>query len=127
MSNNSHKTVLVVEDEGEISDSMDAMLTRKGYHVLNAVDAEGALKIAEHSRPSLILTDLDLPTLEQLMEKLHAHETLKHMPVAVIDINHPQDVLPGLTILKSFEDLDALLSAQSDGDGAAQAQGDGAA
>ena len=115
MSNNSHKTVLVVEDEGEISESMDAMLTRKGYHVLNAVDAEAAMKIAEHSRPSMILTDLDLPTLGQLMEKLAAHEMLKLMPVAVIDINHPENVNPGLTVLKSFEDLDDLLSAHPDG------------
>lgn len=117
--NENHKAIiLVVEDLTEISENMNAMLTRKGHRVLNAKDAEGAIKIAEQSSPSMILTDLDLPTLTQLMDKLRAHNGLKHMPVAVIDMDEPQDVPADLTILKNFDELDALLLAHSDGDGA---------
>lgn len=112
MSNNSHKTVLVVEDQDEISENMNAMLTRKGYRVLNAIDAEGAMKIAEQGSPALILTDLDLPSLGQMMDQLRAHDTLKHLLVAVIDIDHPQDLSDGVTILKSFEELDSLIATQ---------------
>jgi hypothetical protein len=43
------------------------------------------------------------------MERLRAHETLQHMPVVVIDINHPQNVRPDLTILNNFDELDQLL------------------
>ena len=118
MNNNSHKTILVVEDQREISESMNAMLIHKGYRVLNAKDAEGAMTIAEESRPTMILTDLDLPTLTQLLDKLRAHDGLKDMPVAVIDLDHPKEARPGLNILNNFDQLDDLLSAQSQVDGA---------
>lgn len=107
---NHGKIVLVVEDQDEITQNMNAMLARKGYHVLNAVDAEGAIQIARQSAPSIILTDLDLPTLDQLMEALAMQDGLKRIPVAVIDINHPENARDDVRILNSFEDLDELLS-----------------
>lgn len=103
------KTVLVVEDQDEISQNMKAMLARKGYHVLNAVDAEGAISIARECAPSIILTDLDLPTLDQLMEELALQDGLSRIPVVVIDINHPENARDDVRILNSFEDLDELL------------------
>lgn len=117
MNHNSHKTILVVEDQREISESMNAMLIHKGYRVVKAVNAEEAMKIAEESRPSMILTDLDLPTLTQLLNKLRAHDGFKDMPVAVIDLDQPKDARSDLNILNNFDELDDLL-AQSDGDGA---------
>ena len=118
MNDNSRKTILVVEDQREISESMNTVLTRKGYEVLDATDAEEAMKIAQQHRPALILTDLDLPTLTQLMDKLRAHDGLKDMPVAVIDLNHPKDARSDINILNNFDELDALLSAQPHADGA---------
>jgi CheY-like chemotaxis protein len=110
MSDTAQKTILVVEDVDEISDNLNALLTRKGYRVVRAVDAEGALKIAEDSPPAVILTDFDLPSLKQMMDSLHAHETLKHLLVAVIDINHPPELRADLTVLNNFDDLDRLLA-----------------
>lgn len=104
------KTILLVEDEDEISSHMNARLTARGYQVVRARDADDAMKLAEQDHLSLILTDLDLPNLNQMMDRLRAHETLKHMPVAIIDINHPHNVRPDLTILNSFEELDKLLA-----------------
>ena len=104
------KTILLVEDEDEISSHMNARLTARGYQVVRARDGDNAIKLAEQDHLSLILTDLDLPNLNQMMDRLRAHETLKHMPVAIIDINHPQNVRPDLTILNSFEELDKLLA-----------------
>lgn len=108
--NTHQKTILLVEDEDEISSHMDATLTDRGYRVVRARDADDALKLAEQDHLSLILTDLDLPNLNHMMDRLRAHETLTHMPVAIIDLNHPQNVRPDLTILKNFDELDALLA-----------------
>jgi DNA-binding response OmpR family regulator len=107
--NKERKTILVVEDEDEIGSSMNAMLTRKGYRVLRATDADGALTMAEDDRPHMILTDLDLPTLDSMIERIRAHETLKSMIIAVIDIDHPE-LKDGLKILNNFDELDQLLS-----------------
>ncbi len=111
MSEDHKQTVLVVEDQDEITANMKAMLVRKGYRVLHAKDADGALKAAEHTPPAVILTDLDLPSLGQLMDQLRVHETLRNLLVAVIDINHPENVRSDLTILNSFDELDQLIAA----------------
>lgn len=105
------KTILVVEDEDEISSSMHAMLTRKGYRVLRAIDDDEAITVAEQDRPTMILTDLDLPTLDSMIGRIRAHDGLKNMLVAVIDINHQASVNDGIKILNNFDELDQLLSA----------------
>lgn len=112
--NKERKTILVVEDEDEIGSNMNAMLTRKGYRVLRATDADGALTMAEEDRPNMILTDLDLPTLDSMIERIRAHETLKTMIIAVIDINHPA-TKDGLKILNNFDELDQLLNPAAQG------------
>jgi PleD family two-component response regulator len=109
MNHNHQKVVLVVEDQEEISNNMNAVLVRKGYRVQNAIDADGAMEMAEHDPPAMILTDLDLPTLDPLMARLRAHATLKNLLVAVVDLDHPRNLRPDLTILNSFEELDQFL------------------
>jgi hypothetical protein len=58
----------------------------------------------------MILTDLDLPTFDDLLQRVRAHTLLKNMLVAIIDINEP-DLNPqdGLRVLHNFEQLDELL------------------
>ena len=110
MNLNLQKIVLVVEDEEEISDNMNAMLIRKGYHVQNATDADGAMKLADQNRPAMILTDLDLPTLNSMMQRLRAHKTLKNLLVAIVDIDEAKNLKADLTILNNFDELDQLLA-----------------
>jgi len=109
MNENHQKIVLVVEDQEEISANMNAVLVRKGYRVQTAIDADGAMKLAEQDRPAMILTDLDLPTLDPLMARLRAHATLKNLLVAVVDLDHPRNLRPDLTILNNFDELDQFL------------------
>jgi DNA-binding response OmpR family regulator len=104
------KTILVVEDVDEISFQMGAMLRQKGHRTLNAANADEAIRIAEVDRPNLILTDLDLPTFDALLQQVRAHTVLKNMLVAIIDINEP-DTNPqdGLRVIHNFDQLDDLL------------------
>ncbi len=104
------KTILVVEDVDEISSQMREMLRKKGHRILNAANAEDAIKIAEHDRPNIILTDLDLPTFDALVQLVRAHKDLGNLTVAIIDINGPEvRQTDGLRILSSFDQLDELL------------------
>jgi len=104
------RTVLVVEDIDEISSQMGAMLRQKGHLILNAVNADEAIRIAENDRPSMILTDLDLPTFDALLRRVRAHAILKNMLVAIIDINEPEiNPQDNLKVLHNFEQLDELL------------------
>src|SRR5467141_4003620 len=88
---------------------MNQLLTRRGHRVLLAANAEEAIQIAEQSRPAMILTDLDLPTLGLLMKLISEHKDLGELVVAVIDINHPEVYNDRLKILPDYDALDNLI------------------
>ncbi len=102
-------TILVVEDVDEISSSMTTALKDRGHRVEHASNAEQAIKMAETNRPAMILTDLDLPTFDNLLDLLRGHAGLNNMVVAVIDINHPPADGRPVNILHDFQALDDLL------------------
>src|SRR6266851_2506581 len=110
MDENPKRTVLVVEDVEEISSQMSAMLHAKGHDVLLASEATEAFTIAEARRPSMVLTDLDLPTLVLLVHLIREHQDLKETPIAIIDINDPaiRNELD-LKVLANLEELDELI------------------
>ncbi|WP_324669157.1 response regulator transcription factor [Geochorda subterranea] len=57
-------TVLVVEDEAQIADVLQAYLEAEGFGVLRASDGEEALELARRERVDLVLLDLMLPKLD---------------------------------------------------------------
>jgi len=61
VSDNTVKTILVVEDEKPISEILKVNLTKNGYNVLTAYDGEEAINMATAAEPDLILLDVMLP------------------------------------------------------------------
>lgn len=55
------KTILVVDDDPEIVDSIRFTLESRGYRVLVARDGNAGLTIAEHENPHLIILDMMMP------------------------------------------------------------------
>ena len=103
-------TILVVEDVAEISTQMTSMLRAKGHDVLFAADAQEAFEIAETRRPTLVLTDLDLPTLGLLVRLIREHPDLKETPVAIMDINEPViGAELDLKVLANMDELEKLI------------------
>ena len=103
------RTILVVEDIDEISSQMNELLTKRGHRVLQASNADDAIRLAEQNHPAMILTDLDLPTLDLLMNLIAEHKDLGELAVAIIDINHPEVSNNRLRILPDFNALDDLI------------------
>lgn len=56
-----HKTILLVDDDPEIIDSMRTVLEGKGYRVLVARDGNAGLAVAEREEPDLIILDMMMP------------------------------------------------------------------
>jgi CheY-like chemotaxis protein len=54
-------TVLVVDDESLIADTVAEILSRNGYAPTTAYDAEGALEMALLTPPELLIADVVLP------------------------------------------------------------------
>lgn len=60
-SGDDHGTVVIVEDDRNISDLVDLYLRNAGFRVLQATDAARGLEIISNERPSLVLLDIGLP------------------------------------------------------------------
>jgi two-component system nitrogen regulation response regulator NtrX len=73
-----HKTILIVDDEKSICQSLGSILVDEGYEVLTAESGEDALKVIREEIPRLVLLDIWLPGIDGI-------ETLK-----IIKSSHPQ-------------------------------------
>jgi CheY-like chemotaxis protein len=59
-------TILVVDDEPEILDSLRRTLRDERYHILTSTSGEDALRRIEEGGVDLLLTDLDMPEMNGL-------------------------------------------------------------
>src|SRR6476661_3317949 len=55
------KTILLVDDDNEIIESMRAVLESKGYRIMVARDGNAGLTVAERENPDLIVLDMMMP------------------------------------------------------------------
>jgi DNA-binding response OmpR family regulator len=55
------KTILLVDDDHEIVESMRAVLESRGFRVLVARDGNAGLSVAERESPDLIVLDMMMP------------------------------------------------------------------
>jgi DNA-binding response OmpR family regulator len=58
------KTILVVDDEPEIVRFVRAYLEDAGYRVVTASEGQGALFVARHEKPDLVILDLMMPGMD---------------------------------------------------------------
>jgi signal transduction histidine kinase/ActR/RegA family two-component response regulator len=59
-----HRRILVVDDNADSADSMAMMLRLRGHHVTVAHDSRQALEIAVRTQPSAVLLDIGLPEID---------------------------------------------------------------
>ena len=55
------RTILIVDDDHEILESMRTVLENKGFRILAARDGNAGLMIAERENPDLIILDMMMP------------------------------------------------------------------
>ena len=80
------KLVLLVEDNEDNRDIYTTLLRHVGYEVLEAVDGEHALELAEQRTPDLVLLDISLPKLDgwQVARRLKSGELTCKVPIAAL-------------------------------------------
>lgn len=55
------KTILIVDDEPNIVESLEFLMKREGFETIVAGDGEGALRAIESGKPDLLLLDVMMP------------------------------------------------------------------
>ncbi|MBN1545196.1 MAG: response regulator transcription factor [Syntrophaceae bacterium] len=64
--NGLNRTVLIVDDEKDITDLVNYNLTQEGYQVLVAYDGAEAIEIASRKHPDIIVLDWMMPEMDGL-------------------------------------------------------------
>jgi DNA-binding response OmpR family regulator len=57
------KTILVVDDDVELSDGLRVVLERQGYRVLQARDGQQGQRLVYQQRPDLVILDMMMPRM----------------------------------------------------------------
>jgi UDP-3-O-acyl N-acetylglucosamine deacetylase len=70
------KTILVVDDEDGVRDSVREVLSDEGYRVLDTADGARVLDIIREERPELVLLDIWMPQVDGigLLKEIKSHE-----------------------------------------------------
>jgi CheY-like chemotaxis protein len=76
-------TILVVDDHATNRELLKTILGYQGHRVLEAGDARDALKIAQTTRPDLIISDILMPTMDgfEFVRQLRDDITIGTTPV----------------------------------------------
>jgi len=83
-------TVLVVDDDASIRETVSDVLQEEGYLVLCAENGKTALELLASAQPSLVLLDLMMPVMSgwEVLEELGARDELAHIPIVVVSAMH---------------------------------------
>jgi CheY-like chemotaxis protein len=106
-------SVLLVEDDEDIRETVSAVLESEGYTVLTAGNGEEALAILDRGQPCVVLLDLMMPVMSgwDFMEVVRKNKRLEDMPVVVVSAYSEKKAEGVRRVLKKPLDVNKLLEA----------------
>jgi len=94
-------TILLVEDELTLRDTLAYRLRTEGYHVITAVDGPSAIEAARKTHPDLLLLDLMLPGIDglEVCKQVRARQETQSSPIIMLTARTDEsDVILGLEL-----------------------------
>lgn len=78
--------ILFADDDKEICERAESILTREGYQVLIAFDGQGALDLTKTEKPDLVILDYLMPMLNgvEVLRALKKDSQTKDIPVIML-------------------------------------------
>src|SRR5438270_12306407 len=81
------KTILVVDDDMELSDGLRAMLERQGFRVLQARDGQNGKQMIYQHKPDLVILDMMMPRMGGYPVLEHFRDKPEAPPIIMITAN----------------------------------------
>jgi len=113
------ETVLIVDDEKEISDLIEIYLKNEGYNVLKASNGIEAIKILEENEVHLIILDIMMPKMDGIQTCMKIREE-RNMPIIMLSAkSQDMDKIIGLStgaddyVTKPFNPLELMARVKS--------------
>ena len=95
------KLILVADDQPEIRDILNELLTRAGYDVVQASNGEEALSTIKLEHPDLILLDINMPKMDGRGVKAELNKNIASANIPVIFVtgrDSSQDKIKGFNL-----------------------------
>ncbi|MEE9543804.1 MAG: sigma-54 dependent transcriptional regulator [Thermodesulfobacteriota bacterium] len=104
------KTIMVIDDEKDIRDSLEGVLKDEGYRVIVEENAEEGLKSIERKVPDLILLDIWMPGMDGVETLKEIKKTYNNLPVIMISGHATIDTAVKATKLGAYDFIEKPLS-----------------
>jgi CheY-like chemotaxis protein len=110
-----NKSVLIVDDEADLRDSLRELLEEEGYSVEVAADGREALDRLSAIRPCVVILDLIMPIMSgnEVYDAMQADPTLATIPV-IVATSDPSRSPSGLPIMKKPVNIPRLIKLVSE-------------
>lgn len=111
------KQVLIVDDEPNIVQALEFLLSRRGLQVSVARDGAEALRMIEADRPDLVLLDVMMPVMSghDVCLKVRERDDLRHVKILMLsakgyaaEVNKGMAIGADLYITKPFSTKELL-------------------
>ncbi len=81
------KTILLVDDDHELSDGVRAILEKQGYRVMQARDGQQCKHMIYQHRPDLVILDMMMPRMGGYPVLEHFRDKAEAPPIIMITAN----------------------------------------
>ena len=80
------KTILLVDDESALVETLTELLEGEGYRVVSAANGNDGLALLQEARPDLVLVDLWMPIAngQELVRRMRALADFQFTPVVIM-------------------------------------------
>lgn len=130
----SHKTILIVEDNDLNLKLFRDLLGANGYQTIETKEGYEAINLAKRLHPDLILMDIQLPEISglEVTKRIKADMEIRHIPIIAVTafamkndeekilqagceayISKPISIADFLTSVRQFLDIDHMMEGAS--------------
>lgn len=109
------QTILVVDDEPDIVESIQFRLEREGYRVVTAADGVDALGTLRLNDPDLVILDVMMPresgyrVSKMIKEDSQSRKISKHIPVILLTARNLKNDPDREKLFSEFSQADAVI------------------
>ncbi|HIC86318.1 MAG TPA: sigma-54-dependent Fis family transcriptional regulator, partial [Desulfobacterales bacterium] len=103
-------TILVVDDEQSILDSLEGILSDEGYEVIKALSGPEALKKIQETIPDLILLDIWMPEMDGIETLIKIKEEYPALQVVMMSGHGTIETAVKATKLGAYDFIEKPLS-----------------
>jgi DNA-binding NtrC family response regulator len=96
-------TILIIDDDDQLRQSFQKLLTEEGYHCISAASGETGVEMVERHAPDLVVLDMRLPGINGFETFTRIHRIEPKLPVIIMTAYGTTDTAIEATKMGAFD------------------------